>query len=180
MIRACRRKVIFLDMNETLRDAEFKDERPVKTVEKIKEILAQYGIETEEHWYDSGVPYCYSIRVNVVGTTFGVNGKGLTKSFALASGYVELMERLQLGYVGSKEVQKDGVYSVNDSQDKMVDAEELFADNEQWFVRLAERLQYYTCKEEDPRQLLMQYADEDGKISSTPYYNVTKGSKNHV
>ena len=34
------------DINETLRDAEFKDERPVKTVEKIKEILKSYEIET--------------------------------------------------------------------------------------------------------------------------------------
>lgn len=162
-------------MNEMLRDAEFKDERPLKTVEKIKNILKTYGIETEETWYDSGVPYCYSIRVSVVGTTFGVNGKGLTKEFTLASGYGELMERLQLGYVGSKEVQKDGVYSVNDTQDRMVSARKLYETDPGWYKALAERLQYYTNEKEDPQQLLMQYADAKRMISATPYYNVTKG-----
>jgi len=168
-----------VDMNQMLRDAEFKDERPVKTVEKIKGILREHGIVTEEHWYDSGVPYCFSIRVNVVGTTFGVNGKGLTKEFALASGYGELMERLQLGYVGSKDVQKDGIYSVNDTQDELVDARELFHKNKSWYEALAQRLHYYTQVEEDPETLLMQYVEEDGKITATPYYNCVKGCKEY-
>ena len=86
-----------LDTEETLRDADFKDEKPVATVCRIKQILQALGIETREQWFDSSVPYCYSLRVSVVGTTFGVNGKGLTREFALASGYGELMERLQLG-----------------------------------------------------------------------------------
>lgn len=168
-----------LDINQTLRDAEFKDERPVNTVEKIKGILKEYGLETEEHWYDSGVPYCHSIRVNVVGTTFGVNGKGLTREFALASGYGELMERLQLGYVGSKDVQKDGIYSVNDTQDVLLPAKELLEKNRNWYEALAEELHYYTQAKEDPEVLLMQYADENGMISATPYYNCVKDRKEH-
>lgn len=168
-----------MSMNETLRDAEFKDERPVKTVEKIKGILKEYGIVTEELWYDSGVPYCFSIRVNVIGTTFGVNGKGLTKEFALASGYGELMERLQLGYVGSKEVQKDGIYSMNDAQDEGLPAKELFEKNANWYKALAEELYRYTEVREEPETLLMQYADEEGMVLATPYYNCVKKCKEY-
>ena len=89
-------------------DRTFKDDSPLDTVKKIKGILKSYGIETEEKWMDSGVPYCYSLRVSVYGTVFGTNGKGVTKELALASGYGELMERLQLGRILKSDQQKDG------------------------------------------------------------------------
>lgn len=168
------------DINETLRDADFKDERPLKTVEKIKGILKNYGIETEERWMDSGVPYCYSLRITVSGTTFGTNGKGLTKEFALASGYGELMERLQLGYVGSVEVQKDGNYSVNDSQDEILSAEELLQRNRNWYEALSELTLRYTGDRVSPEEILMRYADSQGKVQATPFYNISKGEKAYI
>ncbi len=85
------------DINEALLDGEYKDESPIKTVEKIKGILRDNGIETTEELYDSEVPYCSSLRVTVNGTAFGSNGKGLSPEFTLASGYGELVERLQIG-----------------------------------------------------------------------------------
>ena len=87
------------DNNIPVIDTMYKDDSPINTVNRIKNILNDYGIKTIERWNDSGVPYCYSLRVSVFGTVFGVNGKGVTKEFALASGYGELMERLQLGRV---------------------------------------------------------------------------------
>lgn len=168
------------DINETLRDAEFKDERPLKTVEKIKGILKEHGIETEERWMESGVPYCYSIRITVSGTTFGTNGKGLTKEFALASGYGELMERLQLGYVGSQDVQKDGNYSVNDSQDEAVSAEALLQENRSWYEAFSRSTLAYTGNQVRPEEILMRFADAQGKVQATPFYNLTKGVKAYI
>lgn len=165
------------DMNQTLIDADYKDESPLKTVEKIKEILSRYGIETDESWFESSVPYCYSIRVSVVGTGFGVNGKGLTKEFALASGYGELMERLQLGYVGK--VQKDGNYSTNDGLNEIIPAKVLLEQNRGWYEILSQRLYDYTGTRETPEAILQQFADDQGMVTATTYYNITKGEKTY-
>lgn len=165
------------DLNYTLKDAEFKDCHPLETVNRIKEILHLHGIRTEENWFTSGIEHCYSVRVNVVGTTFGVNGKGLTEEFALASGYGELMERLQLGNIGSKEVQKDGVYSVNDAQDVRIDARAMLTENRPWYEGMSKQLYYFTGREESADQIIMQHADESGKLVATPYFSVTQGKK---
>ena len=76
-----------------------KDDSPIRTVEKIQNILKSYDIETEELWSESGVKNCYSMRVSVKGAEYGANGKGITKEFARASGYAEFMERIQGGFL---------------------------------------------------------------------------------
>lgn len=164
-------------MNRSLRDAEFKDEHPLKTVERIRGILSGYGIETEEVWLETGVPYCYGIRIQVVGTTFSANGKGLTKAFALASGYGELMERLQLGYIGRVDVQKDGHHALGNTNTEQISAEELFSKNEDWYCKLAALLHRYTGVQEHPKMLVEQYADTNGLVDTIPFYNVMKGTK---
>jgi hypothetical protein len=63
------------DLNTTLRDAEFKDASPLKTVEQIKHILAEQGIETQEIGNESAIPYCFGITIRGSGTTFSINGK---------------------------------------------------------------------------------------------------------
>lgn len=165
---------------DVFRDTDFKDESPLKTVEKIKKILNTYGIETTESWSEPTVPYCYSLRVSVVGTTFGTNGKGITKEFALASAYGEMMERLQLGYIGSDDVQKDGSFSVNDAQSTQVPAKDLLAKNHRWYEALAKSLHFFTGEELSPENILMQYATEEGTVSATPYYCITTGEKEYL
>lgn len=162
-----------------LRDAEFKDAEPLKTVEKIKNILSSYNIETIETWHDTCVPYCFALSVKVNNSNFIVNGKGLTKSFALASAYGELMERLQLGYIGNRHVQKDGHYAAIKNPDILMPAKELYAESPDYYQHLAKKLQKYTGKEEDPETLLQNLADPNGQISVIPYYNVTKRKKTH-
>lgn len=155
-----------LDINQSLRDAEFKDEHPMRTVERVRNILSAYGIETEEVWLETGVPYCYGIRIQVAGTTFSVNGKGLTKAFALASGYGELMERLQLGYIGNLDIQKDSHHTLGDKNTVQVPAAELFAKNKDWYRKLSEILHQYTGVQELPEMIVGQYADDDGGIGT--------------
>ena len=46
-------------------DTNFKDDAPLNTVNRIKNMLKEYGIETEELWSETGVPNCYSLRVFV-------------------------------------------------------------------------------------------------------------------
>lgn len=156
------------------RDAEFKDESPLKTVEKIKSILKSQNITTTEHWHESLVPYCFSLRVTVDGTNFGTNGKGITKDFALASAYGELMERIQLGYIGSDEQQKDGHFSVNDVQNVTVPCTELLERNLGWYELLSKRLYSATKENLSAPKILEQYSDKDGNVVATPFYCVNK------
>ena len=165
---------------EQLCDSLYKDATPEGTVERIRQILRDHGIETEELWLESSVPYCYSNRITVKGTTFGTNGKGITREFARASGYGELMERLQLGYLASGDTQKDGVYNVNDSQNEQVNAAELLRRNRSWYEALAEGLRWATGEEMPAEQILMQYAGKDGMVTATPFYNLITGTKEYI
>lgn len=75
-----------------------KDLEPQETVKRIKHILDRLKLETylvEE--YTTNNMFC-SVRIEF--TSFlgvGVNGKGVTKEYAMASAYGELMERLENG-----------------------------------------------------------------------------------
>ena len=80
-----------------LQERRYKEVLPEKTVEKLKGLLKQLGIEVEEKWIDASSVGTYSLRVCVKGTNIGQNGKGMTKEFAMASGYAEFFERFQNG-----------------------------------------------------------------------------------
>lgn len=155
-------------------DAQFKDSSPVATVERIKQILASHGIEVEEQWRETSVPYCYATSARVVGTTFGVNGKGLSEDFARASCYGELMERLQIGYVYTPGIQKDGTSSYERSQDQQESVEQLLKETGSWYQLLADQYQHFTGSAITPEAILKQFADSDGNLKVTPYYCLTQ------
>lgn len=79
-------------------DKKFKEDQPLNTVSRIRNALLRVGIFTIESWTNSGIEGCYSVRIEIAGTHIGQNGKGVTRELALASGYAELMERIQSGY----------------------------------------------------------------------------------
>lgn len=79
-------------------DRKFKEDQPLSTVTRIRNALLRAGIFTIERWTDSEIEGCYSVRIELDGTHIGQNGKGVTRELALASGYAELMERIQSGY----------------------------------------------------------------------------------
>lgn len=159
------------DSNETLLDAEFKDESPLKTVENIKKILSDIGIKTEEHWFESGVPYCYSLHVSVCGTTFGVNGKGMSRDFALASGYGELMERLQVCAIRLYNKKKNDKSDCNNVV-KYANYNELLKRNKNWYENYANILESIFGVKHAPEAILKQFADENGDVKVTPFFCV--------
>ena len=86
-------------MNSAVSDAtgyysKYKDDQPIHTINRIRNILSDLGILTVEHWVNS-ISGIYSVRVNIVDTGVGTNGKGTTPAYALASAYGEFIERLQ-------------------------------------------------------------------------------------
>ena len=168
------------DMNISLLDATYKDNSPINTVEKIKGILATHGISATEHWSESGVEHCYSLRLSVDGTAFGVNGKGLTREFALASAYGELAERMQLGLFGDSSVQKLGHYDAAIGTDERLTATELYNELPHWYDSLATRLNEIDGTGADGMELISRFADRDGKLISTSFYNLMSGKRVHI
>ena len=114
-------------------DEKFKDNSPVKTVENIRNLLHEHGIEVEEKWNDSGIDHCHSMRLTIAGTTFGTNGKGVSKELARASGHAELMERLQSGYCGAGNLQFPDFAETS--------KEDLLRENRKYFTAIAERIE---------------------------------------
>lgn len=104
----------------------FKEVSPTETVTKLKNILSELGIETEETWSEESFVETYSLRLTFKGTTIGTNGKGITREYALASAYGELFERYQnnlLGIIISKKESGSDFYEAPD--EKIVTAEEI-------------------------------------------------------
>ena len=162
-----------VDYTALIPDATFKDDTPQNTVRRIKAILKEHGIETEERWGESNVPHCYSLRVNILGTTIGSNGKGVTKEFALASGYGELMERLQMGQIWKNKWQADDNASSCAAQSQSVVAQTLLDRNAQWYDIYAQELKQVTGSDTSGKDILWQYVGKDGFVQATPFYCAT-------
>lgn len=160
-----------MESKEHIVDAVFKDDSPAATVEKIINILHQHGIKPVEHWGDTCVPYCFYLSVRIDGTNFSVNGKGLTKEFARASGYGELMERLQLGLAKAPAMQKDGTYSFDTDRFPPVPISTLLSQHTPVFEAVARQSNTPISAE----AMLRQFADGDGQIPCVSCYDLTSG-----
>ncbi len=80
---------------KALNNSKYKDELPSNTINNIQNILHELGIFTiQTNWKNSAEGFC-SVSVKIPGTNLQTNGKGTTHEYALASGYAEIMERLQ-------------------------------------------------------------------------------------
>ena len=74
---------------------KYKDDNPLNTVTKIRNILKELGILTIETGWRNSAEGFYSVTVMIQNTNLSTNGKGTSHEYALASAYGELMERLQ-------------------------------------------------------------------------------------
>lgn len=153
-------------------DGNFKDSAPLDTIQTIQGILQANGIETEESWRQTGVPYCYALSVRIVGTSFSTNGKGLTPEFARASAYGELMERLQIGAIARTSMQKDG-FNHSDGDSSMTCTVNQLLIHQKWYDCMAQRFKRTSGLSVTARQILSGFADDKGQISVVPFYNLT-------
>lgn len=77
----------------------YKDEDPLITVNRIKNILNDLNLQIKEDYFQSGIDGLYSCIISIKGTDIYQCGKGTSAKYALASGYAEFMERLQTGFL---------------------------------------------------------------------------------
>lgn len=83
-------------MKKNIKNVNRKECSPEQTISKIKALLESLDIQVNETAWESFANSWYSVRIEINGLpNIGVNGKGVTREFALASAYGELMERLQ-------------------------------------------------------------------------------------
>lgn len=70
-----------------------KDRDPLETIRVSTEYLQSKKIFFCEEWHENNSAL-YSVSLNIPGTAFSVNGKGINRELALASAHGELQERL--------------------------------------------------------------------------------------
>lgn len=70
-----------------------KDRDPLETIRLSTEYLQKKKIFFCEEWHNNGSSL-FSVSLNIPGTAFSVNGKGVSRELALASAHGELQERL--------------------------------------------------------------------------------------
>lgn len=107
----------------------YKECSPENTIKKLKEILEKLNIATKESYVKKSSIDTFSLRVSIVGTDIGANGKGISLEYARASAYAEFMERLENGILISPShlIPKNSFYISYDEQN--LTAEQLINNN---------------------------------------------------
>ena len=171
-------------------EMHYKDSLPEKTISQLKEILNKRGVSVDEIWNKESSIGTYSVRVNFKGTSIGANGKGVTKSYALASGYAELFERLQNGLLGAEYLEDKFFSYVRSYDEKCQTIGEILSQNSVFmkfyfkslgmekisdmekaeFFLKENRMDYYIFNENDKYITIPFYNVREDKIEYLPFY----------
>ena len=162
-----------------LQNRRYKEVSPEKTVEKLKGLLTKLGIEVEEKWIDASSVGTYSFRICVKDTNIGQNGKGMTKEFAMASGYAEFFERFQNGMFKFRiEKPTKEIPFTYAPDEKTLSVQELMKDRNSFLENLANKNGKANSTKEEKIEYITNVLNQDSKIVpkedyiSLPYYSV--------
>ncbi|HWQ62377.1 MAG TPA: YcaO-like family protein, partial [Negativicutes bacterium] len=161
---------------------KYKDELPLGTIGKIRDILGGMGLLTVEVVWRNSVAGFYSVSVNVAGTDLSVNGKGVSPEYALASAYGELMERLQNQCVfrlsfdlSPQALNHRGFYYAPDEQ--RLSLAELISSGGEWLNAQLDRLDPAVDREALLRSWQgVTYEELPADFVAIPYCNLHTGS----
>ncbi len=87
--------------------SKHKERSPRETVFEIKRILNEAGLFPVMQWGVQAYTGARSNRVTLYPTTIGQNGKGTDELYASASGFAELMERMENSWLGQKTIPEE-------------------------------------------------------------------------
>lgn len=165
---------------------KYKDELPLHTITKIRNILSDLDILAVETGWKNSVDGFYSVTVTIKNTALATNGKGTTYEYALASAYAELMERLQnqaffrLNYDVSKEaLEYQGFYYAPD--EKHISIDDFLNSGEEWSsMQIAKVAQKLDCRKLLEKWMKVSYEEVPADFIALPYLNMSSGSISHI
>lgn len=114
-----------------------KDSSAEQTIQKARNLLFSMGLFPHETFWAQHAKNCYNVRLDLDGfQETGVNGKGVNRSYALASAYGELMERLQCGVLIKPKFGAMNQVSVTYPDSKNEEATDLIHRRRKFFERM--------------------------------------------
>ena len=162
-----------------LQNRRYKEITPEETVKKLKGLLEKLGIEVEEKWSDESSVGTYSLRVCIKGTDIGQNGKGMTKEFAMASGYAEFFERMQNGIFRFRmEEPTKEIPFRNAPDEKHLTVEELMSKENAVFQNILKKNNKENVSKQEQINYIKEVLNETSNLvpkedyTSLPYYSV--------
>ena len=162
-----------------LQARRYKEVTPLETVKRLKGLLEKLGIEVEEKWSKESSVGTYSLRICVKGTDIGQNGKGMTKEFAMASGYAEFFERLQNGMFRFRmEKPTEDLPFTNSPDEKHLSAEELMVENNSFLENILKQNGKENLSRKEKIEYIKEILNEKSNLvekeefASLPYYSV--------
>lgn len=162
-----------------LQNRRYKEVSPEETVEKLKGLLKKLGIEVEEKWIDESSVGTYSLRICIKDTNIGQNGKGMTREFAMASGYAEFFERFQNGMFRFRieKPTKEIPFSYAPDE-KILSVEELMKDKNSFLENIVLENKKESTTKEQQIEYINHVLNQDSSIVpkenylSLPYYSI--------
>lgn len=165
---------------------KYKDELPINTITKIRNILNNLGILTIEKAWAHSADGFYSVTISIANTTFSTNGKGTTYEYALASAYGELMERLQNQApfrlntdISQESMAYMGYFYAPDEKPFSID--ELLSSKEEWLKEKLSNIESIALK----KSLLLKwqqisYEKPPCDFLAVPFCNLSSGKLSHI
>ncbi len=165
---------------------KYKDEVPLRTIGKVKDILGGMGLLPIEKAWRNSLQGFYSVSVNIAGTDLSVNGKGVSHEYALASAYGELMERLQnlctfrLSFdLSPQALTRQGFYYAPD--EKLLSTADFLAAGGEWLTAQLAGLDPDTDKEALLKRWQgITYEELPADFAAVPYCNVHTGNLSYL
>lgn len=162
--------------------SKYKEKSPQDTIFEIRKILNRAGIFTVMRHINNQYEGTYSNRISLYPSKIlGQNGKGTDELFATASGYAELMERIQNNALGQRLHSQDlkeyaGFLEFPD--EKIITIAELLAQDDSYLNNIFKQLGYiFSWQKESLLETLAQkyYGKFDGTINAAPYVDYFSG-----
>lgn len=171
---------------DVFRSKKYKDELPLKTINRIRNILADLNLLVIETGWQNSAESFYSVNLKIANTNIATNGKGTSYHYALASGYGEMMERLQNqsffrlnADFSPATYNYKGFYYAPD--EKQMTLEELIDSREDWISK-----QFANMKTDiDKKQLLekwrkVSYEETPSDFIALPYLNIMNNKVSYI
>jgi ribosomal protein S12 methylthiotransferase accessory factor len=170
----------------TLSACKYKDELPLRTITKIRNILTNLNILTVETGWKNSADGFYSVTVTIRNTSLATNGKGTTYEYALASAYAEFMERLQnqaffrLNYdLKEDALRYQGFYYAPDEQ--RISMDDFLSSNEEWSSIQTNKMPMdIDVQEVLKKWQQVSYETVPSDFIALPYLNVSSGRISHI